>query len=110
MATRYIRRFLPVMSPIKYLLAAMTMLMIADGLITQFLVNRGIAVEGNPIMQPLAGDIRFIFVKALGAMLCSLILWDIFKQRAKLALISTSCIAGCYGMIVVWNLYLLFAD
>ena len=92
----------------KYLLAAMMGLVIADGLITQFLVDGGIATEGNPIMRPLVDDIWFIIVKALGAILCSLILWDIYKRRAKLALISTSCIAGCYGIIVIWNLHLFF--
>jgi Domain of unknown function (DUF5658) len=92
----------------KYLLAAMMGLMIADGLITQFLVNRGISTEGNPIMRPLVGDVRFIIMKVLGAILCSIILWDIYKRRAKLVLISTSCIAGCYGIIVIWNLHLFF--
>ncbi len=92
----------------KYLLAVMTVLVIADGFITQFLVKGGIATEGNPIMRPLVDDFTFIIVKVLGAIVCSIILWDIYKRRAKLALISTSCIAGCYAIIVIWNLHLFF--
>ncbi|MDD5095349.1 MAG: DUF5658 family protein [Dehalococcoidia bacterium] len=87
----------------KCLLAALTILVIADGIVTQFLVGRGFAREGNPFMEPLVGENFFLLVKIVGAAVCAYLLWDIYKRWAKLALISTSCLVVCYGAIVTWN-------
>lgn len=102
------KRKLPSISLMKWLLAALTILVIADGLITQFVVGAGIASEGNPIMQPIVDSSTFLFAKVVGALVCAFLLWDIFRRWAKLALISTSFLVVCYLAIVIWNLFVFF--
>ena len=88
----------------KYLLALLVIFEISDGLLTHFLIEGGIAREGNPFLQPLVGEAGFLILKVVGVFLCVLILWDIYKRYPKVALISTSCFVAVYGVIVLWNL------
>ena len=90
----------------KYLLGLLVAFVIADGLLTHFLVTGGIATEGNPFLQPIVGEAGFLVLKAAGALLCALILWDVYRRYPKVALISTSCFVVLYGAIVLWNLSL----
>ena len=87
----------------KYLLGLLIVFVISDGLLTQFLVNGGHAREGNPLLQPLVGDVGFIALKVAGALLCAFILWDIYRRFPKVAVIATSCFVVAYGAIVLWN-------
>ncbi len=86
------------------LLGALIVLVISDGLISHFLVKSGLAWEGNPFLRGLVGEEVFLVLKVLGALLCAVILRDIYKRRSKLALISTSCFVALYAGIVLWNL------
>jgi len=90
----------------KYLLGFLIVFVISDGLLTNFLVNGGLAREGNPFLQPLVGDIGFIILKAAGVLLCAVILWDVYRRFPRVALISTWCFVVFYGVIVIWNLSL----
>ena len=90
----------------KYLLGLLVLFVIADGLLTHFLITNGIAREGNPFLQPIVGKTGFIVLKVVGAFLCALILWDIYRRYSRLALISTSFFVVSYGAIVLWNLSL----
>ena len=90
----------------KYLLALLVIFEISDGVLTHFLIEGGIAREGNPFLQPLVGEAGFLILKVVGVLLCALILWDIYKRYPKVALISTSCFVAIYGVIVLWNLSL----
>jgi len=91
---------------IKYLLGLLVLLVVADGLLTQLLITDGIAREGNPFLQSIVGENIFIVLKVAGALLCALILWDIYKRHPRVAMISTSCFVVFYGVIVLWNLSL----
>ena len=88
----------------KYLLGLLIGLEISDGVVTQFLVEGGLAREGNPFLRSIVGEANFMVLKVVGAILCVLILWDIYKRFPKVALISTSCFVMAYGAIVLWNL------
>lgn len=90
----------------KYLLGLLVAFEISDGLLTYFLIRGGLAREGNPLLLPIVGEGNFMVLKVVGAILCVLILWDIYKRLPKLALISTSCFVMFYGAIVLWNLSL----
>lgn len=87
----------------KYLLGLLVALVILDGVLTQFLVNGGLAREGNPFLQPLVGEAGFIALKVAGALLCAFILWDVYKRLPKVAIIATWCFVAAYGVIVLWN-------
>ena len=88
----------------KYLLGLLTGFVISDGLLSYFLIERGLAREGNPFLVPIVGEGNFMVLKVVGAILCVIILWDIYKRFPKLALISTSCLVVICGVIVIWNL------
>jgi len=90
----------------KYLLGLLAAFVISDGLLTHFLVKDGLAREGNPFLASIVGEDVFIVLKVVGALLCVLILWDIYRHFPRLAQISTSCFVVFYGAIVVWNLNL----
>ncbi|MES0278284.1 MAG: DUF5658 family protein [Dehalococcoidales bacterium] len=93
---------------IKYLIAALAILVVTDGLISHFLINNGLAQEGNPLLVVLVGKWNFLAIKVAGAAVCSVILWDIYKSWPKLALVSTSCFVSVYAVIVSWNVSIFF--
>ena len=80
------------------------LLSIADGLISRFMVINRFGVEANPFLQSWVSEEKFIFIKSLGALLAALLLWDIHKQNARLAHISTVFFVVAYSLIVFWNL------
>jgi hypothetical protein len=93
---------------IKYLLGILVAFVILDGLLTHFLVGDGLAREGNPLLQSLVGDYGFIALKAAGALLCAIILWDIYRHFPRVAIIATWCCVAFYGGILLWNSSLFF--
>lgn len=85
------------------LLGTLVFLVIADGLLTMFLVRSGIGHEGNPFLASWVGSNIFMLLKVAGVLLCAGILWDVYRQFPKLGTVATSCFAGAYGLIVTWN-------
>lgn len=92
----------------KYLLGALIALVVSDGLISHFVVAHGLAHEGNPFLRTLIGEQSFLVIKVVGALFCAFILWDIYKRRPQMAVISSWCFVGFYAGIVIWNLYVFF--
>ena len=88
----------------KYILVTLVGLVVADGIISRFLVRYGLGREGNPFLQTLVGDNNFLLIKLVGALLCALILWDLYKTRPRAALSSSLLFVGLYTVIVFWNL------
>jgi hypothetical protein len=91
------------------LLAGLVILVVADGLITGYLVNNGIAAEGNLLLRHWAGEWYFPVIKGLGALLCGLLIWDIYRRWPKLATVSSTLFVIGYGAIVSWNSWLLLS-
>jgi len=92
----------------KYLLVALVIMVVSDGLITNLLIENGLARESNPFLIALVGDWIFLVIKAIGSLLCAVILWDIHKHWPKLALIASSLFLLIYTVIVTWNLCIFF--
>jgi len=93
---------------IRCLLGAMFALVVADGLISNFLMTHGLGREWNPLLQTFVGGENFLLLKVAGAFLSTLILWDIYKKRPQMAAISSLCIVVFYTGIVYWNLFTFF--
>ena len=93
---------------IKYLLVTLVALVISDGLITQFLVRKGVGYEGNPFLATFVGEWTFLAIKVLGAFLCAFILWDIYKKWANLGRIAIPFFVIIYTGIVFWNISIFF--
>ena len=87
----------------KYLLGLLIIFVILDGVLTQFLVNGGLAREGNPFLQPLVGSVGFLILKAAGVLICAFILWDIYRRFPKVAVTAAWCFVVAYAGIVLWN-------
>jgi hypothetical protein len=87
----------------KVLLSALIFFIVLDGLLTELLIKRGIVREGNPFLQPLVGDVGFMVLKVVGALLCAFILWDIYRRFPRVAVIATWIAVVGYGFIVAWN-------
>jgi hypothetical protein len=88
------------------LLGLLVFMVVADGLITNVLVNYDIAREWNPLMVSLAGKSSMVVIKIIGAVVCTLILWDIHKHAPKLAIVSAYILTTAYTVIVLWNITL----
>jgi len=92
----------------RYLLGMLIVLVVSDGVISNFVVTRRLGWEWNPFLQNWVGKDVFLAIKVLGVFLCALILWDIYKRWPKLALIASLCFVVLYAGIVLWNLSVLF--
>ena len=87
----------------KYLLSLLVAFVVLDGFVTEFLIDGGLAREGNPFLEPLVGDIGFMTLKVVGSLLCAFILWDIYKRFPRVAVIATWIAVAGYGAVIIWN-------
>jgi hypothetical protein len=92
----------------KCILILATQFQIWDGLITQVLVNNGIAKEGNPFMRLLVEQGGFLALKILGALLCIAVLWVLYKYAPKFSLVAASSLAVFYAVVLSWNFCVVF--
>jgi hypothetical protein len=92
---------------LKYVLGALVLLVVADGVVTNILIKNEIAWEGNPIMKGLAGGSGLIIVKIAGVLAAALILWDIRRRYPRLAFWTGVVFILIYAAIVAWNTRLL---
>jgi hypothetical protein len=79
-------------------------LIVADGLITQFLVTNGHASEANPFLQAWVGQELFLAIKVSGAFLATLFLWFRYNKKPRLIYTVTATFLTFYTTIVFWNL------
>lgn len=89
---------------IEYLLGTLLALVVADGLISQFLITSGIGQEGNPLLKVLVTERDFLIIKMCAAIICVLILWNIARSLPRLIFIFSTCIVGLYTAILFWNI------
>jgi hypothetical protein len=80
-------------------------LIIADGLLTNFLVTNGHGLEVNPFLQAWVGKDIFLVIKVSGAFLAILLLWIEYKRKPKLTYGITVVFVAFYTGIVFWNLF-----
>ncbi len=91
----------------KYLLSILVVFVVLDGFLTRFLIDGGLAREGNPLLQRLVGENGFLILKVVGALLCAFILLDIYRHFPRVAIVVTWCCVIFYGGVVLWNTSLL---
>lgn len=92
---------------IKILLASLVCTIVADGVITRYLVFKGYASEGNPLLGSWVGEDTFLTLKAMGGLLAALYLWNIYRRYPRLAIYCSSLFLVVYTCIVFWNLHIL---
>jgi len=89
---------------IQYLLGTLLSLVVADGLISQYLIRNGLGQEANPLLKVLVTENNFLVVKMCGAIICVLILWNIARRLPRLIFIFSACFVGLYTALVLWNI------
>ena len=92
----------------KCVLILATQLQIWDGLITEVLVNNGIAKEGNPFVRSLVEQGGFLTLKILGSLLCLAALWILSKYVPKFSFVAASSLAAIYMAVISWNFFVVF--
>jgi hypothetical protein len=88
-----------------YLLFLLVALVLADGLITQSVVDANLGRELNPLLQNLISNGNLIGFKIVSALVCIFILLDIYRRNSNLAVISTMVFIAAYAGIVYWNIF-----
>lgn len=88
----------------RYLLCLLFSLVVADGIISNFIVQSGLGREGNPFIQSIVGQTSFIFLKFSAAFVSALILWKVQRQHTRLGLVSIIFFIILYTVILWWNL------
>lgn len=86
------------------LLGVLFALVVADGVITQYLVMHNLGIEGNPFLAAWVNQDKFLFVKIIGALISVYILWDIHKHWSRLAISASVAFVIVYSCIVYWNI------
>jgi hypothetical protein len=80
-------------------------MVVADGLITQFLVAGGYGSEVNPFLRAWAGGDSFLAIKISGAFLATLILWIKYNAKPRTVYAIAVVFLIFYTVIVFWNLF-----
>lgn len=95
---------------IEYLLGTLLSLVVADGIISQFLIKSGIGQEGNPFLKTIVTEGNFLIIKMCGAIVCVLVLWNMARRVPRLIFIVSVSLVSLYTAILFWNiaLYLIF--
>jgi hypothetical protein len=90
-----------------YILGALILLEISDGVLTNILIREGLAREANPVLVGIAGETGFMIAKVVGVLLAVVILWDIHRRFPRLAIGTGVVFLLIYAGIVAWNARLL---
>ena len=93
---------------VRYTLYALFCLVVADGLITQFLVTGRYGSEANPFMRAWVSHGVFLAMKVSSAFLATLLLWINYNVKPRLVYAITVAFLVFYTIIVFWNLFVFF--
>jgi len=94
----------------KYMLYALFGLVVADGILSNFLISHNLGWEWNPFLKTLVGGEQFLLIKVCGALLVMILMWNIYRKRPGMAVISSLCSLIFYTAIIYWNLFTLAAS
>jgi hypothetical protein len=102
------KRLLAKMRQARNLLWLLCCLVVADAVISNFIVRSGFGTEGNPFIQSIVGQTSFIFLKLSAAFFSSLILWQVFSHHRRIGLASIILFVMLFTAILWWNLGIWF--
>lgn len=87
------------------LLVILVGLVLADGLLSQFLVSQGLGQEANRLVASWITRKEFLLVKTMAGITCAAILWDTYKRKPRLTWVTSSVLVTAYCGILFWNLF-----
>ena len=86
------------------LLGTLISLVVADGIISEFLISKGYAVEKNPFLELWVVDSRFLILKLCSSFLAAFLLWYNYKRHPRASFAVSLSMVIVYTGIVAWNL------
>lgn len=89
---------------VRYTLYVLFGIIVADGLLSQFLVTGGYGLEANPLLAHLVGGESFLAIKISAAFLATLLLWIKYNTKPRFVYTIAVVALGFYTTIVYWNL------
>jgi len=89
---------------VRLMLCVLFGIIVADGVISQFLVTGGYGSEGNPFLVSLVGGESFLAIKIAAALLVTLFLWVKYNTSPRLVNTVAVVALGFYTALVYWNL------
>lgn len=92
---------------LRILVGALFAAVVADGLITKFLVHNGLAREGNPFLSYWVGTDSFLTLKLVGGFLASAYLFFMYRRHPMLSICLSAFFLAAYTVIIFWNLLIL---
>ncbi|MFC1921206.1 DUF5658 family protein [Chloroflexota bacterium] len=92
----------------RFMLYTLFCLIVADGLITEFLIAGGHGLEANPFLQFWISQNYFLAIKICGAFLVTLFLWIKYNTVPRLIYGATIIFLVFYTGVVFWNLIVFF--
>jgi hypothetical protein len=90
---------------IRILIGALFAVIVADGVITRYLVGNGFGREGNPFMEYWVTEDKILILKVCGGLLAALYLWKIYRQHPRVSTVFTAVLLAGYTCIIGWNLH-----
>jgi phosphoglycerol transferase MdoB-like AlkP superfamily enzyme len=90
---------------IRILIGSLFGAIVADGIITQFIIQKGLGKEGNPFLKYWVVEDKFLYIKILLGLLLALYLWNINRRHPKLSIYLSSIFLLGYTFILIWNLH-----
>jgi Domain of unknown function (DUF5658) len=90
------------------LLTILVVLVVADGLITRFIINNRLGAEANVFLQSWVQSDSILIIKLVGSVLAALILWRLYLRNHKTGWILTSFFASAYFLIIIWNFIVIY--
>ena len=91
---------------VRYALFALFAAIVADGLLTRFLITGGYGSEMNPLLQSVVATEAFLPLKISGGFLATAFLWIKYNAAPKRVHIVIVVALAFYTAIVYWNLFL----
>jgi len=87
----------------RYILYVLFALIVADGILTDFLIVQKLGQEWNPFLKNIVGGEQFLSIKVCGAFLAIVIMWEIYKKQPGMAIVSSLCFLVLYTGIIYWG-------
>ncbi len=92
---------------IRILVGSLFATVVADGLITEFLVRNGFGWEANPLLSDWVAKDAFLTLKLVGGFLAALYLLFMYRRQPKLSIWVSAFFLTVYTIIIFWNLLIL---
>ena len=89
---------------IKHLLVVMFCLVVADGILSNYLISSGYGYEWNPFLVSIVATDSILLLKVVAAIISMFLLWNIYNKRPIMGAVSITLIVITYTGIVYWNI------